>query len=149
MKTSEFKQTVEELGYKIMSINIDETQFRIYNNDVLIAVVNKNKFMGFDTAFEEFGEVGEHRQLELGSLIFEYASTPLDEREEERKWYLRDPVISDKQWNYLNINRKTGDRIYGGKYDHGDNWQTSYTRDEIEAFTFEHAHLIEDEVTEE
>ncbi|WAO22069.2 hypothetical protein [Paenilisteria newyorkensis] len=148
MKTVEFKQKVEELGYKIMTINIDETQFRIYNNDVLIVVVNKNKFMGFDTAFEEFGEVGEHRQLELGSLIFEYAATPLDEREPERKWYLRDPVISDESFNYLKINRKTGTRTYGEKYDYGDNWQTSYTRAEIEAFTFPTEHLIEDEVSE-
>ncbi|KMT62675.1 hypothetical protein [Paenilisteria newyorkensis] len=83
MKTSKFIQTVEELGYKIMSVGRDKMQFRVYNNDVLIAVVNKNKFMESDTAFEEFEEVGESRQLELGSLIFDYASTPVNKRKED------------------------------------------------------------------
>ncbi|RQW65828.1 hypothetical protein DUK53_14535 [Listeria sp. SHR_NRA_18] len=148
MKTSEFKQAVEELGYSIGFGGASEPCFSINNRKGTLAFVEVYKVVGIDTTFGRFEQLSDAEKQSLGALLFEYAATPLDEREPERKWYLRDPVISDESFNYLKINRKTGTRTYGEKYDYGDNWQTSYTRAEIEAFTFSTEHLIEDEVSE-
>lgn len=72
---------------------------------------------------------------------------------EERKWYIKCPITG----SYLH--KQLEDRVvaldpdkpnfeWGTLASDGGIWGSKFTRDEIEAFTFEHAHLIEDEVTE-
>ncbi|KGL45716.1 hypothetical protein [Listeria newyorkensis] len=147
MKTSEFKKAVESLG---LVTDDAYNGFWICENETrdTVAFTSDRRMYNIKISETAHKSIGFGDLKELFELLTAYASTPLDEREPERKWYLRDPVISDESFNYLKINRKTGTRTYGEKYDYGDNWQTSYTRAEIEAFTFPTEHLIEDEVSE-
>ncbi|WP_430534430.1 hypothetical protein [Listeria rocourtiae] len=142
MKTSEFKQKVEELGYPISHDNESAT-LRIKSHGELIVTVNIKRIMCLSTRFGFANTLNDSDMLELAELLFEYASTPLDEREEERKWYIKCPITGQ----FLNINENGKIMWNNYKYDSA-GWQSEYTRAEIEAFTFEHAHLIEDEVSE-
>ncbi|MBA3926564.1 hypothetical protein [Listeria rustica] len=83
MKTGEFTQAVEKLGYTIRLVGRDKAYFRIYINDAIAAVIDGNAFMSSDTVFTEFEQLDDARKLELGSLIIKYACTPINEREGE------------------------------------------------------------------
>ncbi|MBC1525453.1 hypothetical protein HB884_14685, partial [Listeria booriae] len=144
MKTKEFKKAVEALD-----LVVRETDYaylidgdKCYNS---IASVSKVYKAVMRVTLRTYDVLDGKQTDELFELLTAYASTPLDEREEPKKWYLRDPVISDTGCNYLNINYLLVKRDFMGRLE-GGGWQTKFTRAEIDAFEFEHAHLIEDEV---
>ncbi|MBC1524927.1 hypothetical protein HB884_12025, partial [Listeria booriae] len=144
MKTSEFKQAVEALGFTV----VKEDRNLVINGEgsLWLADVSLKYKYALRIYFGAIDEVGEEKTRKLAEILFEYASTPLDEREEPKKWYLRDPVISDKHKNYLAISKHYKNvRHFGWETPRRD-YQTKFTRAEIDAFEFEHAHLIEDEV---
>lgn len=87
MKTKEFIKRVEELGYL----------FHNYKNAVVIYGMNqkyaaqvwKDKRYKLDMCSENIDDLQEKVKGELFDLLVEYARTPLDEREEEKKFYLK------------------------------------------------------------
>ncbi|MBC2318758.1 hypothetical protein [Listeria booriae] len=147
MRTSEFKAILDEMD---LAVYESESAFIITEDELNWDIANVSKDYERIMSIEEnaYEAIGSEQTRKLFELLTAYASTTLDEREEPKMWYLRDPVLSDESFNYLKINRKTGDRIYGDKYDYGDNWQAYYTRAEIDAFEFPTDHLKEDEVME-
>lgn len=150
MKTSEFKARLNTIGFELVQGKHNENFFMIKNivSELVVADFYKIKCscdckdFSLDKAFLNLGA---DTQAQLVSLLEIYASTPLDEREEPKKWYLRDPVISDKDENYLNY--EEGEYYFDTDYE-SSIAQTQFTRAEIDAFTFPTEHLIEDEVTE-
>lgn len=92
MKTNEFIKRVEELGYYAHKI---VTQIDIFANGFIIAKVYTNRMYSIN-AFN-FVNIQWKNQDKLFALIVEYASTPIDEREEEKKFYLRHMYF--KSWN--------------------------------------------------
>lgn len=83
MKTKEFIKRVEELGF---DVEIHKQCIKITRKNLIIAVTNTNKRYALDV-FNPFNEEWENGD-ELLDLLVEYAKTPLDEREEEKKFYL-------------------------------------------------------------
>ncbi|MBC1615412.1 hypothetical protein HB904_04385 [Listeria booriae] len=144
MKTSEFKTMLDKMD---LAVYESESAFIITEDELNWDIANVSKDYERIMSIEEnaYEAVGNEQTCELFELLTAYASTPLDEREEPKKWYLRDPVTSDKDENYLNY--EGGEYFFCSKDDE-DDCQTKFTRAEIDAFEFEHAHLIEDEVTE-
>ncbi|MBC6150086.1 hypothetical protein HB834_00295 [Listeria booriae] len=147
MKTKEFKKAVEALD-----LVVRETDYaylidgdKCYNS---IASVSKVYKAVMRVTLRTYDVLDGKQTDELFELLTAYASTPLDEREEPKKWYLRDPVISDKHKNYLAISKHYKNVRHFGWETPIRDYQTKFTRAEIDAFEFEHAHLIEDEVTE-
>lgn len=84
MKTKEFIKRVEELDF---DVEIHKQCIKITRKNLIIAVTNTNKRYALDV-FNPFNEEWENGD-ELLDLLVEYARTPLDEREEEKKFYLR------------------------------------------------------------
>lgn len=84
MKTNEFIKRVEELGYKAHKI---ATQIDIIANGFTIARVYTNRMYAMN-AFT-FINIEWRNQDKLFDLIVEYAKTPIEDREEEKKYYLR------------------------------------------------------------
>ncbi|MBC1459338.1 hypothetical protein, partial [Listeria newyorkensis] len=108
MKTSEFKQAVDKLGFETSpSGNKGARWLYILESSRQVAVVDVDRFMKVDTRFVEFGYLTEWQQVTLGALLFEYASTPLDEREPERKWYIKCPITG----YYLNRDKDEDNRF--------------------------------------
>ena len=96
MKTKEFIRRVEdELGYvtdkseNYITIRKGQEKF-----DKLFAMVAINKILGIDTSFHNFTSLDKHGRNLLFDLILEYALTPLDEREEEKKYIYKLPILT-------------------------------------------------------
>lgn len=84
MKTKEFIKRVEDLGYKAHKIF---TQIDIISNGFIIARVYTNRMYAMN-AFT-FINIEWRNQDKLFDLIVEYVKTPIEDREEEKKLYLR------------------------------------------------------------
>ena len=139
MKTKEFIKKIEDLGF-----NIEEyfdtycpeyDSYEIFLDCNLVAVVFKNVIYSFDTAKTSFDELGDRLKKTLYHLIRSYAETPIDERKEPKKYYLRH--------NYLNIysgeNYLNWDKTLSFGYDlhlkdkeEDGQWQTKFTKEEMQ-----------------
>ena len=88
MKTKEFIRRVEdELGYiTVKSENYINIRKEGGKFSKLFAMVDFNKVLSIDTSFHNFTSLDKHEQDLLFNLILDYASTPLEEREEEKKY---------------------------------------------------------------
>lgn len=87
MKTKEFIKRVEELGYFVNSF---KGYYEIRDVDkVIIAVINKTIFLQFSTDYLGWDKLCDKDRKELYNLVIKYASTPIEDREEEKKFYLR------------------------------------------------------------
>ena len=103
MKTKEFMKKVAELGYKINEKNFfDSVICLIISNsfDRKVGYVAKNKL------FEMNIRSDENMTEELFDLIVEYANTPVKDREEEKRYYLRHKWLNNKNTNYLHLNEE-------------------------------------------
>lgn len=82
MKTKEFIRKVEKLGYRV-----EDTGFNLYlySGEDLVAFVGKKK----QYVLEIYNFFLKQNAEALVDLCVKYAKTPIDEREEEEKFYLQ------------------------------------------------------------
>lgn len=121
MKTSEFIRIVEELGYEVVDNHVD--YIKVYRDNSSVAVVYKSKVNALYTSY--------HKSVsdDLFDLCVEYAKTPIEEREEPKKYYLKLPHPYQIESNYLNnIN---GNYMFANDIELG-LWQTKFTQEEID-----------------
>ncbi|MBC1230507.1 hypothetical protein HB816_08630 [Listeria booriae] len=145
MKTSEFKKAVEALGYKVWLEGTSEKYFSINNGKGTVAFVKADKLVGIDTTFGRFERLSDAGKQSLGTLIFEYASTPLDEREEPKKFRIKCPITGQ----FLNRSKWEDDSFsWRGNSFETPEYQPQFTRQDIEEYEFPMENLIEEEVTE-
>ncbi|MBM0046851.1 hypothetical protein JNO63_07070 [Anaerococcus sp. mt242] len=105
MRTKEFIKKIEDLGF-----NIEEgsdtycpryDSYRIFLDYNLVAVVFKNVIYSFDTARTSFDELENKLKTPLYYVIRSYAETPIEEREEEKKFYLKHRWMVGMEGDYL------------------------------------------------
>lgn len=142
MKTSELIKRIETLG-----------------NGLSVELLNKNVVLFADNKQTQICEVHDnivttHKEtFAINSLIsnaiesmFEYAKTPLEEREEEKKYRLKlNELFISKDGRYLNFN------TINGKFDFNTQCEltkvkTSFTQQEIDAMPFDTNFFIKEEV---
>jgi len=87
MKTKEFIKRVEEMGFDAEERG-DEVYLYGRVPDGYAKISKKFKYT-INTFYREFMDLNEGERGLLFDLIVEYISTPVDEREEEKKFYLR------------------------------------------------------------
>lgn len=92
MKTKEFIKRVEELGFWV---KVNDSQIRILANDFIISVI----YIGREYMINTYKPVSIafRNEDELFDLIIKYAKTPVEDRKEEKKFYLRHMYF--KNWN--------------------------------------------------
>ena len=136
MKTNEFIKKVNELGF-----NVIEKQF-IYANETWLIVreaehatimgVEKNTRYMIAIDHGRFEYLDDDTKEELFNIAVEYAKTPIEEKKEEKKYYLRLPIFGyDDEQNYLNLERDTGKYLFGSKKNI-DGYQTQFSQKEID-----------------
>lgn len=120
MKTNEFIKKLNELGY-----NVKETEHSmiVRKEYTHLAVIDKENIYGFKYFY--------HNDKDLFKLCVDYTSTPIEEREEEKKFYLIKIDTKFYENEYLNYNKyykhwSLGDDIEDAQY------QTKFTCNEIE-----------------
>lgn len=85
MKTKEFIKKVEELGFEVW---INSGTAYILNDKTTIVKVKIDKAFVIDCFYLLNWTLEEEIREKLFDLIVEYASTPVKDREEEKKFYL-------------------------------------------------------------
>lgn len=135
MKTKEFIKKVEELGYLVNEGYADWQISRISKGqDLLVAIVNKNNLSRISTDFVGWWDISDEDKSKLLDIIVEYGKTPLEDREEEKKYYLRHRWLTEGGF-YRFVKHHT--KAYGKKYElaswtYGDTSDMQYTIKEIE-----------------
>ena len=119
MKYSEFKKNVKLIGFEIKESNRDIYVERIH--ETVISVSKEFRF-GVDTGWTGFSKEQENVLLALYAHACELAKTPLAEREEEKRYYLRLATKIDvyEDRRYLNMD------IPNEKYTLSENKDDSY-----------------------
>ena len=107
MKYSEFKTEVEKLGFDVNVKNL-ETRVRRKGNSIM--TVDAQRKCIVDTTWDEFQYLRDDTKEQLFNLGCKLAKTPLAEREEEKRYWLRKipvPLLkeSDDLWYYEPINK--------------------------------------------
>lgn len=112
MRTKEFIKKVEDLGFNIEeyfdTYCSEYDSYEIFLDFNLVAVVFKNCMYSFSTDKISFDELDNDLKTTLYHLIRNYAETPIEEREEEKKFYL-EHIWMNRDWDfcYLNFNNDT------------------------------------------
>ena len=137
MRTKEFIKKVKSLGFEVgdeYDRKGELVEFRIGDDEEDFVVIWPKFTFAISTIEGGFMDLKYPLPLkELYKLCFEYASTPIEDREEEKKFYLRHRLIqTDGCYMYL---QKTSDdadmmsvRIFGFK----DDYDLKFTLKEIE-----------------
>ena len=143
MKYSEFKGIVSDMNYDIRETGSD-IQVRTEQPSVPVALVSKTSRFMLSTFNAYFEELKEAEKEDLFYLVTELAKTPLEEREEEKRYRLRFIGEVDDGCCYLNISRN-GTKTFNTKSD--DEWfKTIFTESELKHI--DEAGFIREEVTE-
>ena len=118
MKTKEFIKRVEKIGYKTVKTDWYINIYDKYNITEQVASVNiyAERQLSISDAF-----------YDLTKLLIAYAETPLDEREEEKKYYVK---VFNGDLGYLSIKPSTN--VVTTNDINGNWYQTQFTRAEIE-----------------
>lgn len=134
MKTKEFIEKVEELGFRA-----EESDSGI---DVINGVfkhlchVSKTFRFVLDTDWTEFEKAGKATREDLYKLAVEYARTPLEEREEEKKYHIElinDVIKYNSNGSYLNLRVEKEQYMMSSSHDTSE-FKTKFTKKEIDNF---------------
>lgn len=133
MKTKEFIKRVEELGYLI-----DDNYYHYWeirnNKNYLIAVVSKDVLYKISTDSGYWDDISDEDKNKLLGLLIEYSKTPIEDREEEKRYYLKHRWLTEGGF-YRYVKHHT--KAYGKKYElaswtYGNTSDMQYTFKEIE-----------------
>ena len=102
MKYSEFKREVEKMGFYIGYSPL--YLFVVDRYTERLASISKEFDMWLDTEYQEFPKLPQEQRAALFDLLYVISKTPLAEREEEKKYYLRlvtPPILKKQVTEYL------------------------------------------------
>ena len=132
MKYSEFKTEVEKMGFVVEDegtpIYVDKSK----DGETLVSI-GKHKRFWLDPGWSGFNNLTEDQKLKLYDLAYQLAKTPLAEREEEKRYYLRNasPLLRGSGRGYLAKNKDTLE-YYALSLNCSDEfYQTIFTESEI------------------
>ena len=133
MKYSEFKQVVEELGYTFFE---NKYEVRILDNGACkLIIIDKTDTHVIDPNNVSYITLSHKDKTELLDLACELAKTPLAEREEEKRYWLRftTPTLLKNfiPDGYLNIHRESNELSLSSDKKDTEYFKTIFTESEI------------------
>ncbi|WP_057510419.1 hypothetical protein [Staphylococcus simulans] len=145
MKTKEFIASVENMGFKIeQGLSIISVKSEM--NETL-AYVGEECTKSMSTLFRNFMCLADEEKENLFKVIFEYASTPLEDREEPKKYRFR-IKYTGKYYDYLNYDSYDEKWYFAGKGIDPYN-KNEFTLEELPVWVhkmLEQGHLVKEEV---
>ena len=133
MKYSEFKREVEKMGFYIGYSPL--YLFVVDRYTERLASISKEFDMWLDTEYQEFSKLPQEQRAALFDLLYVISKTPLEEREEEKKYYLRlvtPPILKKQVTEYLRKSEYLEYYTTGLSKDTGDEKiKTIFTESEI------------------
>ena len=130
MRTKEFIKRVEELGFDTWITG--GTIYIFKDEEKTIARVGDVARFTIDSFYLHNKALNEEVMEKLFDLLIEYAKTPIEDREEEKKFYLKHRWLDrENEANYLNF--EIGEFYYSLDSKPEVNWvKTKFTLKEIE-----------------
>lgn len=128
MKTKELKKKVEELGY---NIEISGADVIIKRNEWIFAIISRTSPYTMST----YTTFGVKHANELLDLCVEYAKTPIEERDDEEKFYLQKmkSFYDNRDEEYAFLNFDITRQVYCLNNTMGNaKFKTSFTQQEID-----------------
>ena len=138
MKTSELKKIVEDNKFIFVNNDCNRSIF-IYKNLEDQANYRQSSFISKQHAW--FG-VEDNLPKNIAQAILDYAYTPLEEREEEKKYLLKSKLFEFGTERYLYLINSTIHKQYCLAL----NISQSFTQQEIDAMPFDTNFFIKEEV---
>lgn len=135
IKYTEFEAKVKEVAGVAEVAHKGNTVYVRDSSGQTIFHVSGNFTFSVYTIYNTWRGLKESTQAELYRLAYELTTTPLDEREEPKKYYYRLPYV-DKKSSYLNYDMEC-ESVF---YDHNRElygYQTKFTRKEYAAIAKE------------
>lgn len=150
MRTKEFIASVQNMGFKIAQ-GVSLISVKNELNETL-AYVDEEYTESMSTVYRNFVRLADEEKENLFKVIVEYASTPLEEREEEKKFYLRFKEINDVCGNdYLNLPVFKNSVVIGNKIPKK-NYKTIFTERDMGLLPYSfyqmimQGHLVKEEL---
>lgn len=135
MRYSEFKREVEKLGY---TYNEASDGIYVQNSVGTIVVVGRYNTHAISTTWGAFGLLTEFEKGNFFNLCHKLAETPLAEREEEKRYWLRfihPNILGAREPFYLHLHHSESAKDYYDigtvKVPFGNKLQTIFTESEI------------------
>lgn len=128
MRTKEFIKRVKELGYGVINYG---RKYNITNNGEQIATVDEFIPMQISNYYWAYDKLCNVDKEKFYNLLVEYAKTPIEERIEPKKYYLKHKWINNDGYNYLTL--YLDDDVYAlEEQDEVDWMKNKFTLEEIE-----------------
>lgn len=128
LTTKKFIKEAEKLGFSFLQCTKDIV---IYYENHQVAYISWHRrfYVGTTCWFRD--HLPKELQEKLFDLLFEYARTPLEDREEPQKFYFKTKIKAGDFRRYLNFSERYN-RIEIGSIDNTDEWQAQFTQKEID-----------------
>ena len=134
MKYTEFKAEVENMGFVVIDSGAPIYVRKDKDGETIMSIYVHSRFR-LDPGWRGFSKLTEDQQLKVYDLACQLAKTPLAEREEEKRYWLRldVPAMSSKQaWSVYYLNKHKEAKMYRLGSDAASiSWQTIFTESEI------------------
>ena len=146
MKTSELKKIVEDNGFYFVNESCNKIIF-IYKNSEAHKDYGQSSFISKEYSWFS---VDDSLPKVVAQAILDYAYTPLEEREDEKKYHLRFPKGYNRWYSYLakEINKDNGEYDCSGKCIDNEKYKNIFTQEEIDAMPFDTSFFIKEEVND-
>lgn len=100
MRTKDFMREVKAIGF--VAIIGDEHLLIKDLEGYNLAYISTTKTYSFNTVGDFFQKLSEFDRKRLFNLLVDYASTPLEDREEQERFFLKFKIEIDDDCKYLN-----------------------------------------------
>ena len=135
MKYKEFKEKINKIANDYhLNLKVTEDAANIYiKMGEMICAYTKRVVLGFiNTDFGSMYYFNEKPKVEMLEALCELSKTPFEERQEEKKYYLKHRfLIEEGGCNYLNYNHSLRELILSDK-GQSESIQTQFTQREID-----------------
>lgn len=131
MKTNEFIKEVEALGFDTKTFLETGVNVRTKRGRDVLAIGRQSVYK-IDCFYDAYDDLAPCTREKLFNLAVDYASTPIEERKEEKKYYIKLKGISGGL-NYLNYDKDDGTSIIHNK-GRSHIYETQFTKQEIKDY---------------
>lgn len=129
LTTKKFIKEVQNLGFATAEyMNI----ILIRHESREVALIGKCKIFCVNTEYPSFNNLPEELKEKLYNLIDNYTRTPLEDREEPQKFYLKFDIKSSDSYHYLNYKEFLNSIEIHNKVNNLNGYKTQFTQKEVD-----------------
>lgn len=129
LTTKKFIKEVQNLGFATAEyMNI----ILIRHESREVALIGKCKIFCVNTEYPSFNNLPEELKEKLYNLIDNYTRTPIEDREEPQKFYLKFDIKSSDSYHYLNYKEFLNSIEIHNKVNNLNGYKTQFTQKEVD-----------------